>query len=172
MLDGTISLESKLGVGTTFYFSIPLKYSIVEHITVKQVADINSLKSDGELILIAEDDNINFLLFQKMMQKQSYKIIRAINGQEAVDICLNNPNIDLVLMDIKMPIMNGFEALEQIRPIRPNLPIIAQTAYSSSEDKAKIEEAGFNGYITKPLNRENLFELINKYLDKENQYEI
>ncbi|MDN3676791.1 ATP-binding protein [Flavobacterium paronense] len=172
LLGGTISLESKLGVGTTFYFSIPLKYSIVEHITVKQIADIDSLKSDGELILIAEDDNINFLLFQKMMQKQSYKIIRAVNGQEAVDICLNNPNIDLVLMDIKMPIMNGFEALEQIRPIRPNLPIIAQTAYSSSEDKTKIEEAGFNGYITKPLNRENLFELINKYLDKENQYEI
>ena len=172
LLGGTISLESKLEVGTTFYFSIPLKYSMTEHIIVKQVTDFDSLKSDGELILIAEDDNINFLLFQKMMQKQSYKIIRAINGQEAVDICLNNPNIDLVLMDIKMPIMNGFEALEHIRPIRPNLPIIAQTAYSSSEDKAKIEEAGFNGYITKPLNREDLFELINKYLDKENQYEI
>ena len=172
LLDGTISLESQLGIGTTFYFSIPLKYNIVEHITVKQVADKNLLKSDGELILIAEDDNINFLLFQKMMQKQSYKILRAINGQEAVDICLNNPNIDLILMDIKMPIMNGFEALEQIRPIRPKLPIIAQTAYSSSDDKIKIEEAGFTDYITKPLNRERLFELIDKYLDKEQYNEM
>ena len=172
LLGGTISLESKLGVGTTFYFSIPLKYNKVEHIVVKQVADVEILKSDGAIILIAEDDNINFLLFQKIMQKESYKIIRAINGQEAVDICINNSNIDLVLMDIKMPMMNGFEALEQIRPLRPDLPIIAQTAYSSSEDKIKIEVAGFTDYITKPLNRERLFELIDKYLSKEKNNEI
>ena len=172
LLGGTISLESKLGVGTTFYFSIPLKYNKVEHIVVKQVAEVEILKSDGAIILIAEDDNINFLLFQKIMQKESYKIIRAINGQEAVDICINNSNIDLVLMDIKMPLMNGFEALEQIRPLRPDLPIIAQTAYSASEDKIKIEVAGFTDYITKPLNRERLFELIDKYLSKEKNNEI
>lgn len=172
LLGGTISLDSKIGEGSTFYFSIPLKYSLVDHITVKQINNVETQKSEEETILIAEDDNINFLLFQKMMQNKNYKIIRAVNGQEAVNICLNNPNIDLVLMDIKMPIMTGYEAMEQIRPIRPNLPIIAQTAYSSSEDKIRIEEAGFNGYLTKPLNRENLFEMINKYLDKENYNEI
>ncbi|MEO5776848.1 MAG: ATP-binding protein [Flavobacterium sp.] len=172
LLGGTITLESKVGEGSTFYFSIPLQYSKVEHISVKQINNVEIQKSEEETILIAEDDNINFLLFQKMMQNKNYKIIRAINGQEAVDICLNNPNIDLVLMDIKMPIMTGFEAMEQIRPIRPNLPIIAQTAYSSSEDKMIIEKAGFNGYLTKPLSRENLFEMINKYLDKENYNEI
>lgn len=166
LLGGSITLESRVGEGSTFYFSIPLQYSKTEHITVKPINNVDIVKSESETILIAEDDNINFLLFQKMMQNKNYKIIRAINGQEAVDTCINNPNIDLVLMDIKMPIMNGFEALEQIRPIRPMLPIIAQTAYSSSDDKIKIEEAGFNGYITKPLNRENLFELINKYLEK------
>lgn len=171
LLGGSISLESKVGEGSTFYFSIPLTYSKVEHIVVKPINDVETVKATEKTILIAEDDNINFLLFQKMMQNKNYKIIRAINGQEAVDICLNHPNIELVLMDIKMPIMNGFEALEQIRPVRPNLPIIAQTAYSSSDDKIKIEEAGFNGYITKPLNRDNLFELINKYLDKENKDE-
>lgn len=168
LLGGTISLDSKVGEGSTFYFSIPLEYSVNEHISVKSINNVEVTKSEDETILIAEDDNINFLLFQKMMQNKNYKIIRAINGQEAVDICLNTPNIDLVLMDIKMPIMTGFEALEQIRPMRPNLPIIAQTAYSSSDDKIKIEEAGFTGYITKPLNRDILFELINKYLDKEN----
>lgn len=172
LLGGSISLESKVGEGSTFYFSIPLEYSKTEHITVKPINNVDIVKSAAETILIAEDDNINFLLFQKMMQNKNIQIIRAINGQEAVDICLNNPNIDLVLMDIKMPIMNGFEALEQIRPIRPNLPIIAQTAYSSSDDKIKIEEAGFNGYITKPLNRDHLFELINNYLDKESQDEV
>jgi len=94
------------------------------------------------------------------MKAKNYKIIRAQNGQEAVDICLSNPNIGLVLMDIKMPIMDGFEAFEKISPIRPNLPIIAQTAFSSSEDKDKIFKVGFNDYITKPINRERLFELI------------
>lgn len=163
ILGGTISLESKVGEGSVFYFSIPLKYAKVEHIVVKPIREKELVKSEDRVILIAEDDNVNFLLFQKMMKDKAYQIIRAVNGQEAVDICINNSDIDLVLMDIKMPVMNGFEAIEQIRPIRPKLPIIAQTAYSSSEDKAKIEKAGFDDYITKPLNRDRLFELINKY---------
>jgi CheY-like chemotaxis protein len=75
-------------------------------------------------------------------------------------------------MDIKMPIMNGFEAIERIQPMRPTLPIIAQTAYSSSDDKAKIEAAGFTDYITKPLNRERLFELLMMYLDENNNNEV
>lgn len=166
ILGGTISLESKIGEGTTFYFSIPLQYSEAEHIIVKPVKEFEISKSESKIILIAEDDNINFLLFQKMMQNSNHQIIRAVNGQEAVDNCLNNPNVDLVLMDIKMPIMDGFEAITQIRPIRPNLPIIAQTAYASSEDRSKIEAAGFDDYITKPLNRERLFELIDNYLNQ------
>ena len=172
LLGGTISLSSKIGEGSTFYFSIPLEYAKAEHIVVKPVNNVEVIQSEEQVVLIAEDDNINFLLFQKMMQKTNFKIIRAINGQEAVDICINNPNIDMVLMDIKMPLMNGFEALEQILPMRPMLPIIAQTAYSSSDDKIRIEEAGFTDYITKPLNRERLFELIDQYLNKKNSNEI
>ncbi len=163
ILGGAISMESKIGKGSVFYFSIPLKYAMAEHIVVKPVREKEIAKSENKVILIAEDDNINFLLFQKMMKDKSFKIIRARNGQEAVDICINNSEIDLVLMDIKMPVMNGFEAIERIRSIRPELVIIAQTAYSSSEDKAKIEKAGFDDFITKPLNREHLFELIDKY---------
>lgn len=163
ILGGTISLDSEVGVGSAFYFSIPLQYVKTECIVVKSIKEKEEIKSKIKNILIAEDDNINFLLFQKMMQNKDFQIIRAVNGQEAIDICINNSNIDLVLMDIKMPVLNGFEAIEQIRPIRPELPIIAQTAYSSSEDKIKIERAGFDDYITKPLNRERLFELIDKY---------
>jgi len=163
MLGGSIKLESKIGVGSSFYFSIPLQY--VEEKPEKPKTAKEKVKTtvDHKTILIAEDDNINFLLFQKMMKDKSFQIIRAVNGQEAVDICLNNTEIDLVLMDIKMPVMNGFEAVEKIKKVRPELPIIAQTAYSSSEDKVKIQNAGFDDYITKPLNRERLFELIDKY---------
>ncbi len=167
MLGGTISLKSTLGKGSEFTFTIPLVYDKIETIIVHQVINdkIETDKEEG-LLLIAEDDNINFILFEKLMKQRNYKILRAINGKEAVEICLENPNIDLVLMDIKMPIMDGFEAIELIKPIRPNLPIIAQTAYSSAEDEEKIYAAGFSNYITKPLNRERLFELINQYINE------
>ncbi|MBD0723708.1 hypothetical protein B6A10_00785 [Flavobacterium sp. L1I52] len=163
ILGGSIRLESKIGEGSSFYFSIPLKYAKDEPVEVKSIREKELTKSENKVILIAEDDNINFLLFQKMMKDKAYQIIRAVNGQEAVDICSHNAAIDLVLMDIKMPVLNGFEAIEQIRVFRPQLPVIAQTAYSSSEDKVKIEQAGFDDYITKPLSRERLFELMDKY---------
>jgi signal transduction histidine kinase/CheY-like chemotaxis protein len=161
MMGGTISLESKVDVGSTFSFSIPLKYD-KEKKNIKKFTKItiDPKVSEDKTILIAEDDNINFFLFQKIVKITNYNIIRAVNGQEAVDICRANPNIDLVFMDIKMPILNGFEALEKIKVIRPELIVVAQTAYSSSEDEARIYNAGFHGYITKPINREKLFELL------------
>ncbi|WP_309641835.1 ATP-binding protein [Flavobacterium sp.] len=161
MMGGTISLASKVEKGSTFTFTIPLQYDEVQKITVQPVkASTIPHALDAVTILIAEDDNINFLLFQKMIQVKNYNIIRAVNGLEAVDISLSNPNIDIVLMDIKMPIMNGFEALEKIKAIRPDLVVIAQTAYASVEDEDRIMKAGFYGYLTKPINRENLFETI------------
>jgi signal transduction histidine kinase/CheY-like chemotaxis protein len=167
MLGGTIALESKLEKGSEFSFSIPLEYIVTPEIMVQPINQIPISKGDEEgTILIAEDDNINFLLFQKIMKVKNYKIIRAQNGQEAVSICLSNPNIDLVLMDIKMPIMNGFEALEKIHPVRPNLPVIAQTAFSSNEDKERIFKAGFCDVIIKPINREKLFEMIDHFFQK------
>jgi signal transduction histidine kinase/ActR/RegA family two-component response regulator len=165
MMGGTISLQSQVGEGSEFTFSIPLLYADSQKIVVLPMDTVEVSKGDEDgTLLIAEDDNINFLLLQKIMQSSNYKIIRAVNGQEAVDICISDPNIDLVLMDIKMPVMNGFEALEKIRAIRPELVIVAQTAYASSDDEERIMKAGFFGYITKPINREKLFELINEIL--------
>jgi signal transduction histidine kinase/ActR/RegA family two-component response regulator len=167
MMGGTISLQSQVGEGSEFTFSIPLLYADSQKIVVLPMDTVEVSKGDEDgTLLIAEDDNINFLLLQKIMQSSNYKIIRAVNGQEAVDICISDPNIDLVLMDIKMPVMNGFEALEKIRAIRPELVIVAQTAYASSDDEERIMKAGFFGYITKPINREKLFELINEILKK------
>lgn len=166
MMGGMITLESKVEKGSTFSFSIPLQYNEVHNIIVQPIKDKKEQvhDEDGLTILIAEDDNINFLLFQKVIQSKNYKIIRAENGQEAVEISINNPEIDLVLMDIKMPVMNGFEALEKIKMIRPELVVIAQTAYASAEDKAKIYGAGFYDYLTKPISRERLFEVIDNVM--------
>ncbi len=165
MLGGTISLSSEVEKGSIFTFTIPLQYDEVHRITVQPVK-INAIPQapHGITILIAEDDNINFLLFQKIIQMKHYEIIRAVNGLEAVEISLSNPNIDLVLMDIKMPVMNGFEAMEKIKAIRPELVVIAQTAYASAEDEERIMKAGFYGYLTKPINRENLYATIDEFI--------
>jgi signal transduction histidine kinase/CheY-like chemotaxis protein len=165
MLGGTISLQSKVGIGSRFVFTIPLifdKENPSVSIPTKQFSDE---AIGNETILIAEDDNINFLLLEKIMQLKNYKIIRAKNGLEAVEFCKNNDKIDLVLMDIKMPILNGYEALARIKVFRPELRIIAQTAYSSSEDHEKMKQAGFINYITKPINKEKLFEIIAESLE-------
>jgi signal transduction histidine kinase len=165
MLEGKISVFSNEGKGATFSFTIPLKH---EQNVINSELDycetgLVSHKSNAT-ILVAEDDNINFLLIQKIMSLKDYNIIRAKDGVEAVDICTTDNEIDLVLMDIKMPKLNGYEALEKIKILRPNLPVIAQTAYASIEDKMSIEKAGFVGYVTKPINKEKLFELIEKLI--------
>lgn len=161
MMGGEISLDSKVEKGSVFTFTIPLNYDQRTRISVKPISfkETSNITKSGT-ILIAEDDNINFLLFQKIIQSRNYEVLRALNGQEAINICLNNPNIDLVLMDIKMPVKNGYEAFEEIKLIRPTLKVIAQTAYSSNEDEEKIYTAGFYGYLTKPINREKLYEMV------------
>lgn len=165
LLNGSITLESILGKGSKFYFTIPLEYETRKPKKIKKNKAIKILNDIKQTILIAEDDNINFLLFEKIIQDFNYTIIRAKDGQEAVTICKKNPEISLILMDIKMPVLSGFEAILQIKPLYPNIPIIAQTAYSSEEDKIKIEKAGFTDYISKPLDRNKLKQMIATYLN-------
>ena len=132
---------------------------------MQKISDLQlEIPLNTKTILIAEDDNINFLLIKKMLNVTNYDIIRAENGQIAVAIALENSSIDLVLMDIKMPVMNGYEAFEKITAIRPSLPIIAQTAHASEEDKEKVNVLGFTDYITKPINKELLLEMVAKYI--------
>lgn len=164
MMGGSITIQSIEGEGTSVSFRIPLKFDKKEkanfNLDTKCLAGTEPV---SKTILIAEDDNINFLLIKKMLQVTEYEIIRAENGKIAVDIMNHNPHIHLILMDIKMPIMNGYEAFEEIRPLFPNLPIIAQTAHASEEDKNKALSAGFTDYITKPINKEALLEMVLKY---------
>jgi len=117
----------------------------------------------SKTILIAEDVESNYLFLEEVIGKTGAKIIWAKNGQSAVTI-FETSHIDLVLMDIQMPIMNGFDATKLMKKKKPNVPIISQTAYAMAEDRAKSLEAGCNDYISKPIPSQKLLDLIEKYI--------
>lgn len=167
MLGGEIEFQSQMAIGTTFTFSIVLEYDetgtqadeVVNEETV--LVDVGNEK----VILVAEDDNINFMLLEKLLKMNNFKVVRAKDGLEAVQICKENHEIDLVFMDIKMPNLNGYEAFQKIREFNTKIPIIAQTSYSFSEEIDRIKEIGFNDYISKPLDKMKIAALIKKYFD-------
>ena len=125
----------------------------------------NNYKWENRVVLITEDEEVNFYYLKTIFKKTEAKILRAKNGKEAVDIIKDfHGDIDLVLMDLNMPVMDGYEAMKIIKAQHPELPIIAQTAYTLSEDRNKCMKAGFNDYISKPINRVALFRLVSENL--------
>lgn len=118
----------------------------------------------GKTILIAEDEESNFKYLQLALRDTQVNIIRAKNGKEAVDLCRKHTDVDLVLMDIKMPGIDGFQATREIRQFAKDLPIIALTAYAMADDKDTSLEAGCNDYISKPVKRNRIFSILDKYL--------
>jgi two-component system, cell cycle response regulator DivK len=119
-----------------------------------------------KVILVAEDVPTNFLLIKKSLRKSEAQVLWAKNGQEAVDMVKSGDKIDLVLMDIRMPIMNGINATMEIKRLRPELPVVAQTAYAMDGDREKSLAAGCDDYISKPFNLKTFFLLIAKFLEK------
>ena len=118
-------------------------------------------------MLIVEDEEVNFLFIEIILLDKillNCEIIHARDGKEALDICKNQPDIDFVLMDINMPVMDGYESTRRIREFNTDLPIIAQTAYSTPEDKEKALAAGCNNFISKPINKDELKSIINSHL--------
>ncbi len=118
---------------------------------------------DGKTLLVAEDENYNFRFIEVLLKRTKVKILRATNGQEAIDQFVSN-SIDLILMDIKMPIMDGLEATREIKQLNSGIPIIAQTAYAMQNDENICLAAGCNEYISKPIIQEKLFLMLDKYL--------
>jgi len=162
LLGGDIHLESAKNVGTTFYLTLPYVKSIASPEPTNLTTNVIRVKG-MPTILIAEDDDSNYFYLETLLKNDS-KIKRAFNGQEAVDLCRKHPEISLVLMDIKMPVMNGMEASRIIKSLRGDLPVIALTAYAERDNEHKILEAGCDGYYSKPINRTELLSIIQKYL--------
>jgi CheY-like chemotaxis protein len=121
-------------------------------------------KPNTRIVLIAEDNDTNYHYLEALMKHKKYEVLRAFNGAESVHICTTTKPL-LVLMDIKMPEMDGIEAMLKIKELWPKIPVIAQTAYCLSGDEERIMAAGFDGYIPKPILRDKLYRLIDKVLE-------
>jgi len=165
MLGAKISIESKVGEGSVFYLNIPYFSKIIPKEVNKNIDTSMRKKNPNHKlkILITEDDEISEVFINVAIKPYGENVFNARNGMEAIEICRNHTDLDLIFMDIKMPDMDGYEASRLIREFNTKVIIIAQTAFSMPGDKVKAIQSGCNDYITKPYSRETLLGIIRKY---------
>lgn len=166
LLGGKIWVESKKGKGTSFFFTFPVRpkhpYEPEESAVLKP--DIVLKDWTSKTILIVEDNAANFEFFKAVLSRSGAKILEATSGKEAIDLVKSDQLIDLILMDIQMPDMTGYETTKVIRKLNIKIPIIAQTAYAMPHDKEKSLEAGCDNYLAKPVRPNELLAMVTKHL--------
>jgi PAS domain S-box-containing protein len=166
MLNGNIRLVSKENIGTQVYFTIPIETHTINEKNEKKIFDaLSKLFTKKLKILVAEDDPISFDLLSLVVEDISKELLWAKNGQEAIKIAHKNKDLDLILMDIKMPLTDGLEATKEIRKFNSKVKIVAQTGFALSGDNKKALNAGCDEYITKPVSKSKLLATINKVFE-------
>lgn len=165
MLGGRIWVTSRSGLGSVFHFTLPFNVSESQNFEEQPELSVQTqtLKFN---ILLAEDDENSRLLLKTLLEKDQANLLVATNGMEAIEMVKENPELDLVLMDLKMPKMDGYEATRQIKKIRPGLPVLAQTAYAFEDERELARQAGCDDYISKPINPRVLEEKIKNLVRK------
>lgn len=164
LIDGSLRADSKLGEGSTYYFTVPFGAQ-QEELQIDKIEDGGVPDWEKKRILVAEDVEPNFLLLKELLKPTKAELIWARNGREAVDYFIDHADeVDMVLMDIVMPEMDGFEAAKKIKEINKRVPILGQTAYSLEYDNSPDQMVNFNDYITKPIWYHELINSMVKYL--------
>lgn len=158
MLNGQLKLKSEVGKGTIVEISIPIKKSIVEF--KKTIKTKKDFRLTGKTVMIVEDELINYHFLCEIFQSFEVNVIYAKNGKIAVDLFKENSNIDFILMDLKMPVLDGYEATKQIKKINVSIPIVAQTAYVYERHSDRFKQTPFDGYISKPIRANKLLKVI------------